>query len=357
MHPILARRGRLGLYLAAWLPLAALVAVLLALPGGLAPLEAAVAAPPLCLFYAFVCLSSWHLCRVLVPGGATFFRVLAAHGAAAAISSLLWILAGLQMAYFLGLIPGFAGFPDRFNRQVPVLFAAGVLLYLIGVAVHYALLAFEREREADRRAAESRVLARESELALLRGQVNPHFLFNALNSVSALVGSEPERAREMLGEVASLLRAGLGAGGKGTIRLAEELALARGYLAVEQVRFADKLVVDERVDPSAGGVPVPPLLLQPLVENAVTHGVSRLATGGTILLEARIVDGRLRVVVENPCEEGGAATAAPGRGVGLVNVRRRLEATFGGAAQLLQTSGGGRFRVELRLPATPVDPS
>lgn len=348
MHPLLTRPRNLGLYLLAWIPLVALLAFLLAAPGALPWREAWVIVPPMCLLYAFVCLAAWYACRMLPVGRTRVLRLLDTHIAAAAAAGGLWLLAGIGLANGLATLPAFRGLDQRLNAQLPLLYGLGVLLYLLSVAFHYVLLAVEASRQAEAREAQARELAREAELRALKAQVNPHFLFNSLNSISALTSIDAGRAREMCVLLADFLRSTLGLGDKTAIPLEDELALVRCFLAVEKVRFGARLQVEEIVDEACGRLLVPPLLLQPLVENAVNHGVAHLTEGGWIRLEARCSDGRLLIALENAFDP-----EAPRRshGVGLVNVRRRLETRYSDDASLQAAAAGDRFRVRLSLPA------
>src|SRR5262249_38132087 len=150
----------------------------------------------------------------------------------------------------------------------------------------YVLLAFEAAREAERREARQSLLAREAQLRALKSQGQPHFLFNCLNSISALASSDPARARGMCVPLAAFPPHSLAVGEKASIPVVEEMSLAKNYLEVERIRFGRKLSVEEEIDPSGKDCHVPPLLLQPLVENAVVHGISTLDEGGAVRLEA-----------------------------------------------------------------------
>jgi two-component system sensor histidine kinase AlgZ len=227
-------------------------------------------------------------------------------------------------------------------------FALGMLLFLLALAVHYVLLAFEAAGQAERRQLELEILTREAELRALRAQIDPHFLYNSLNSISAMTGSDPAGARRMCLLLGEFLRHTLDVSARQRIPLKDELALAERYLNIEQVRFGSRLRVERRVDDDASGCLVPPLLLQPLVENAVTHGIGRLLEGGLIRLDVARQNGQLAIVVENPCEIDAAAERAGG--MGLDNVRRRLTAMFGRDARMDTQVGAGQFRVELQLP-------
>jgi len=230
-----------------------------------------------------------------------------------------------------------------------VLFVAGIILYGQSIAVHYVLLAFESARTAERRILESQVTAREAELRALRAQINPHFLFNSLNSISALAGSEPEAARRMCQLLGDFLRSSLALGGRERVAFAEELALAERYLAIEQVRFGARLGVETVVEARARTCLVPPLLIQPLIENAVKHGVADRVEGGVVRIEARRRGGALEVMVENPRDP--EAPPRRGHGLGLKNVRQRLEALDPQHARVDVFSEPERFRVQLSLPA------
>jgi len=151
----------------------------------------------------------------------------------------------------------------------------------------------------------------------------------------------------LLGE---FLRTTLDVSARQRISLADELALAERYLNIEQVRFGSRLRIQRRIDEEASSCLVPPLLLQPLVENAVTHGIAKVLEGGLIRLDVSRHDGRLAIVVENPCEID--APAQRSGGLGLDNVRRRLDAMFGRDARVDTRVTDGQFHVELHLPAT-----
>ncbi|HZT30326.1 MAG TPA: histidine kinase [Bryobacteraceae bacterium] len=348
MHPILTTRARLGLYLLAWLPIAGLLAAVLNASGGLALPEAAAVILPACLFFAGLCLAPWYSCRVLPPAPGVFRRLLPAHSAAAVVSSLFLVSAAQGLALVLSQIPAFAGLNQRFSPHLPVVFAMGVLLYLMMVGVYYVILAEQQSREAERREQEAHILAREAELRALKAQVNPHFLFNCLHSISALATSDGPRAREMCVRLSDFLRATLRLGERDAVALAEELELARGYLAIEQIRFGERLRLEEEIDAECGSCRLPPLLLQPLVENAIKHGIAGLLEGGWVRIEARRREGFLQLAVENPFDPGSAAP--PRSGLGLALVQRRLSARHGASARLDVRILDHRYRVELSLP-------
>lgn len=348
MHPILSRRGLLGPYLAAWSFLGALLAAV----SGAGPgewLAAAALALPLALAYGFLCLAVWYPCRATPLAGSGALRVAVTHGAAAAFASGLWLALGTGVAALFARLPLLAKSAEVFRQERALYFATGVLLYLLAAAFCYLLIAGERSRRAEAQALELEVTAREAELSALKAQIDPHFLFNSLNAVASLAGSDPLAAREMALSLAGFLRSSRAAASRVALTLTEELDLAASYLAIEKVRFGDRLKVVQRVDEAARTWTVPPLVLQPVVENAVRHGIAHLVTGGEVRIEAALVADRLRLTVENPFDPSSRGKSR-GSGTGLTNVRRRLRLIYGGQAGLTTQRDDERFTVEIDLP-------
>jgi len=337
------------MYLVAWIPIAALLAYLLAASSGLTRTEALLVSVPLCLAYAFVCLSAYYECRALPVDKSSDVKLIVSHIAAGLVGAAIWVIAAKVLVIELAQIVQFHGIDRRFSGAVPVLIGTGILLYLLSATSYYVFIAVTASHEAEARAIVAQVLARDAELKALKAQVNPHFLFNSLNSISALTSSDPARAREMCILLGDFLRRTLGLGAKTAISLDEELSLIHSFVAVEKIRFGARLDMHEDVDPETLGFSVPPLLLQPLVENAVVHGVANLVDGGWIRLGVAGVDGRLAVIVENRFDPD--APARHRNGVGLSNVRQRLETRYGNKASMDVSVDGERFRVLLSLPA------
>lgn len=183
-------------------------------------------------------------------------------------------------------------------------------------------------------------------LAELQSRIRPHFLFNALNTAVALVRVDPARAEEVLEDLAQLFRVALEDHGQ-AVTLAEEVDLAQRYLAIEQVRFGDRLRVRWELDPAAGGAQVPPLLLQPLVENAVRHGVEPSPEGADIVVRTRVRRGQALLQITNTVSQ---QPSKPGHGMALQNVRERLQLLHDVAAQFEVQRDKHRFRVQIEVP-------
>jgi len=210
---------------------------------------------------------------------------------------------------------------------------------------------------------QSRLLL-EARLDALQRQINPHFLFNTLNSIASLVRSRPELAREMIVKLGNILRALLH-DREAFVPLGEELAFTDDYLDIEVVRFGEKLRVVKEIAEETLDVVVPSMLLQPLIENSIKHGLEPRISGGTVTLRSRIVDGQLLLEVEDDgvgVEPGGPVTAPvsglvrEGSGIGMQNVRERLQVLYGDEAQVEMVSRPGRgTRVRLMMPVSSSD--
>ncbi len=349
MHPILAARDRLFLYLGAWLPIAALLTGLFVFAGRLNWNEAVLLALPMTLVYSFLCLSAWYLCRSFPLDRTAVPALFGVHAVAAAFSGSLWTLLGRGLAFALSFIPAFGDIADHYRAQTPLLVGIGALVFILATVGHYLLIAIETSREAERRALEMKVLAREAELRALRAQIDPHFLFNSLNSISALTSIDPAASRRMCQLLADFLRKSVDLGGRSSITLGEEFGMALSFLAIEQVRLGPRLTVRREIDEASRSCLVPPLLLQPLMENAIRHGIAQLVEGGELSLSACRPGGRLRITVENPCDP--ERRKGSGGGIGLANVRGRLDTIYGSEAWLEVEAGETRYRVVVSLPA------
>jgi len=194
---------------------------------------------------------------------------------------------------------------------------------------------------------------KEAELRALKSQINPHFIFNSLNSLRALIDEDPARARQAVTQLANLLRYSLQSGQLETVPFEEELSVVNDYLALEQVRHEERLRLRLDVAADTLQVPVPPMLLQTLVENAVKYGISRRPEGGEIAIVARCEHGVLRIQVTNPGELVAPETgASASTGVGLRNAAERLRLLFGERATLqLRAAAPGLVVAEAEIPS------
>ena len=248
---------------------------------------------------------------------------------------------------------------------------SGGTVYAVQFGAYHLVRSVQRLRWREQQAAEYAALARERELEALKAQVHPHFLFNTLNSISSTVYADPGDAREMIADLAQLLRHSLDSIDRDTVPLRDELEVAASYLSLESHRFSDRLRIDVQIQVPEDVLraPVPPMVVQPLVENAVRHGVGPMEEGGTIRLCVRRHEDRIRVIVEDdgvgPDEKQGpitngqsnepagaaASPEAANGGVGLTNTDERLRRVLGeGSGLHTEAVDPHGFRVWFDVP-------
>ncbi len=271
----------------------------------------------------------------------------------ARLLACLLLLAAVQTGFLLLadlLFRGGALLSDPDTR--PVDYALLVALWFAAFAgwtlCYAAALARRRARQAELERLELEVSAKDAELRALQFQVNPHFFFNSLNSIRSLVHEDVQAASHALGQLAGMMRQRLQAGEAGTITLAEELAAVSAYLGIEKLRFDERLVVAFDVDPDLAGTPLPPMVVQTLVENAVKHGVERMVSPCRVQISARLdADGLVKVEVRN---QGRLAATSSSTRMGLANAVRRLALQCGPRAGCVLAEEDGWVRATVSLP-------
>lgn len=250
----------------------------------------------------------------------------------------------------LGLLEFPPGMPRNWLVLLVYTFNTSILLWL-WMAVWVGLHMIERWRSGEIAKWKAETAARELELQVLRAQINPHFLFNALNNLRALINEDPARAREMLSRLSNTLRHTLQHSAKERVPLADELAVVRDYVALEQLHHEERLRVDWQVDPATAGASVPPMLLQLLVENAIKHGIARTPGGGVVDIRIARDGERLQIAVDNPGQWQPQPTAPTSTGLGLVHLRERLARAGGAGADCRIAAADGRVNVTVGLAA------
>jgi signal transduction histidine kinase len=345
VHPAFSDRRWFGIHVGVWLLAGAVIAMVVHGAFGFSWPGAALLGLPLGLVGGPVALSAWYVLGA-APQAAGPVRPVFTVLLAALVSATLWASAAQAWWRQLDSFGMGLGDPARPGGFV-VLFSLGLAGYLVAAAAYQVGQAADATSRASRRALEAQVAQGNAELRALRAQVDPHFLFNSLNSIAGLIALDPGRAREMCQLLGEFLRESLQVGSAARISLAREVALIEQYLRIEQVRFGARLVLDLSVAAETAASLVPPLLLQPLVENAVRHGVATRLEGGTVGLRTRRAGDRVVVVVTNPRD---ADARRGGTGLGLDIVRRRLAASYGESAALAVESTPETFQVSVTVP-------
>ncbi|WP_432383424.1 sensor histidine kinase [Duganella sp. P38] len=345
------RRG-LVIYLLVWLFLGAALGGVIWLASETPLANAMLFSIPVNLEYAFATgYSAFYLCRAYPLGSRRPGQIALVLTVAALASGFLWLIVGnLWNALCLLIGTGWAGI--QITPQLSVLIVVlGVLLYGFAAALHYLVIEFVRAKNAEQRELQSLLMAQEAELRMLRTQIDPHFLFNSLNSISALTSQDPKAARRMTLELASFFRQSLGMEAHKKVTLGEEMVLIRHFLAIERVRFGERLNVEEDIGEGAAECLVPPMIIQPLVENAVKHGICNMPEGGTVRIHARRAGSILHIGVSNPVDEDLSSLRSDGHGIGLTNVRQRLSGAYKHEAGIHWGRKENSFGVDITMPA------
>jgi sensor histidine kinase YesM len=226
-----------------------------------------------------------------------------------------------------------------------------LLVFSVNLALFQLASAMRRSLATERQLVDAHASAQQAQLTALRYQLNPHFLFNALNSISALIVTKRnDDAEQMTDKLSTFLRSSLATDPAALVPLAEELSLIEEYLDIEAVRFGDRLDVTIECDDEAGDLLVPGFLVQPLVENAIKYGVARTRNPVAVDICARVEEGSLCITVENDSVPEVTMRAPPRSGVGLINVKQRLAAVYGKAASLTTEAKPDRFCATICIP-------
>ncbi len=260
----------------------------------------------------------------------------------ALVLSIVWTI--ISYGWHYGILR--ETYPDKLNPFVlmGISIFNGTLIYLTWFVIYFAYHVFDRFNRSELERLRLAAVVKDAELRALKSQVNPHFIFNSLNSVRALIDEDPQRARSAVTQLANMLRYSLQSGMKGTVSFEDELAVVNDYLALEQVRHEERLRLKLNISPSALHRMIPPMLLQTLVENAVKYGISTRPEGGEIAIDATIEENDLVIDVRNPghLKNRPQKDAAEGRstGVGLRNALDRLHLLCGGTARIYLVQSG-----------------
>ena len=271
---------------------------------------------------------------------------LTVHAAGALLLALCWTSTGVLLSLLLARRPVQVSFGRYFLSSLLTTLPLCVFLYFTVLGCIYAFTYYNEMREREAQQARLAAQLAEAKLSALRMQLNPHFLFNSLNAITVLVrDSRVEEASRMLELLSGVLRQVLQNHERKEVPLDEELQFIEKYLAIEQVRFSDRLRINWAIDPDLHSVLVPEFILQPLVENAIRHGVGKRSEDGLVEILAAAANGEVVLSVR----DNGPGYSAQSEGVGLTNTRARLATLFGDAAELEVINENGTI-AKIRLP-------
>jgi len=254
------------------------------------------------------------------------------------------VVMSVSLAVSLGAERLIQGWPSY--HEVPldihrIVSQLSIALIITGMVLRYFYVQ-QQLREQEQSELQSRIQA-------LQSRIRPHFLFNSMNIIASLIATDPETAESVVEDLSELFRASLNEAGN-QVSLAEELALCERYVRIERLRLGDRLRIDWDIGPHTEAVRIPLLTLQPLLENAIYHGIQPLPEGGTITVQLRYEDGHVRVRITNPLPPAEARGESQGNRMAVNNIKSRLSVLYGGAAELVADVDGGLYVTRLRYP-------
>ncbi len=354
-HPLLQRLP-LTIFIVVCVVLA-FVQTLMLTRSGLVPLDIAIVDSMFFHLWLFLFgLSSWYFVCHIWNLRMSWHRLLAVLVIAGLVEVVIWV-AG---SYILleELFADREGFLQLLRFSIPGRAAIVFLYYLLLVITYFLVLNGQDRKQRLKTEVALRESLKETELNLLKSQINPHFLFNSLNSASLLTLTEPEKAHEMIVALSEYLRYSISGNHQALASLSTELDNARRYLGIEKIRFGERLEMNFQLDETCLDLAVPTMILQPLYENAVKHGVYEATTTVWINTVVERVNGFLRVEITNSFQPGGVGKK--GAGLGIRNVRERLRMIYGVDQAWLQTEKfDTMFVARLSIPArkyeNPID--
>ncbi|HEX9974871.1 MAG TPA: histidine kinase [bacterium] len=301
--------------------------------------------------FGLISIFIWLICKKIPFDQTNKIIFFSFHFLSAMFCSVLW----LAISYGLWYLSEGERIFERMDIRGVIgwQFLFGMIQYFFVAGIFYTITYHRNLKQKEVEKAELKILTRDAELKALKLQMNPHFLFNSLNSINALVTKNPALARKMIAQLSELLRMSLESHDKLVIPLKEELDLVHTYLSIEQMRFGEKMIVREDIDPELLTTPFPAMLLQPLLENAVKHGIANTRTGGTISLSLQKQDRFLvgSVINESIDLNSKATTPPANNGISLHNIRQRLDRMFGDDyIWQIDQSEANKFKIEFKLP-------
>lgn len=345
-HPVLINGTRLTVWWLVWLFLALGQALLYYLLFNFQLYLSILDSLLSLILYSGIALSLWYPFNIFNREGAKPLSLVSNIITIGTISVTLWIFSSKML--LLLLVPDREVYNNFWDQTIAYRAGAGVFIYFLIILSYFLFVSLTNLSDKKAREAKLESLVRETELKMLRSQINPHFLFNSLNSISSLTVTNPDKARDMVIKLSDFMRYALSRKDEVPVPLSAEFENLRLYLEIEKVRFGDRLKTEELINGDCLEIMVPVMILQPLYENAVKHGVYESTGNILIRSEAKINDGYLELSISNNYEEG--TSPVKGTGTGLLNVKRRLELTYGNRSRMLTEKQNGIFTVKLFIP-------
>ena len=296
--------------------------------------------------FAILGVGLWYMVRFSGKDIKGIYKNIAYHLASCAITILIW--QAITYLILKALFENNIEYMNFLSDSLVLRIITGILIFFLLISIDFLILSIEEMQERAGHEASLSAMLRDAELNMLRSQIRPHFLFNSLNSISSLTLSNPEAAQDMIIKLSEFMRHSLNLGTDTMNTLNDELYHAGLYLDIERVRFSDRMNIEKQINPDCGEMMLPSMILQPLLENAVKHGVNTMLTSCIIALKADCNDSYLKISISNNFDPD--AVPRKGTGTGLSNVQKRMAAIFGRNDLLAYKAENEVFEVTLQIP-------
>ena len=294
----------------------------------------------------FICMSIWYLCRAVKIEKVFFLKNFLIHILTAFLLNFIWIVLMVLYAKFLDDLFKSTKWTQLFNQTLPVFITIGIALYFISILFHYLVLSSKRRKEAEQEVYLQQISKIRAELKALKATVHPHFLFNCLTLMQPLIRKDTDLAQSIVAKLGEFLLYSIKYSKKEYAGLREEVEHIKNYLSIEKLRLGDRLKIEYNIDEKILDIKVISLILLPLVENAIKHGIEQCLQEGILSITIKKLSPfGILLEVKNPYDE--LSPSRNGEGVGLDTLQKRLNSYYGEEARLEITKGENCYTVKI----------
>ena len=348
MHPIFHSARHLIFVASLWLALSFIISYSLHYDLEIKLSDSLALFLPLLFTYFFFCIANYFICLRLPIRQTSFPRLFTTQLAGMVSTVLMWLALAALYSYTLDKISDTDLFLLFFDSLV-LLAIIGAILYCFWILAHYIYLMAEQHDHMQRAELQQRLLISQTELQAVKATVHPHFLFNSLNTLANLALVDPKKVHDLCLKMAEFLRYSVSYGKKETATIGDEIQHIKNYLSIENERYGSRLKIFIELDEDIHEEPILPLLLFPLVENSIKHGIDSSLEGGTLSVCIKQSAGTINISIVNPCDD--KSRRLSGENIGLSSVRKRLNAHYGESSRLTVSKEDGSFSVHITIPA------
>jgi sensor histidine kinase YesM len=350
MHPVFTTPRVLFSIIGLWIALATLLTFAISRQLGLGFLPAAALFFPMMFFLFFFSISNFHISAHFGLENTRFYKLIAVQIIALILTIAIWLSCGaayVQLLHRINELP----WSQIYQDSLLTLALHGSMVYGFWILVHYLYFIAQKHDALKRAALENKLLISQTELQAVKAAVHPHFLFNSLNTIANIALTDSNKVHSLCLQISQFLRYSVAYSQHELVTVADELEHIQNYLGIERERFGERLSTEFNINEDSRQIKMLPLLLFPLIENCINHGINSLIEGGTISLTIEYDDRYLIITIANRFDPLGCKKARSG--LGLDSIRKRIQAYYGSSANLSCAPSNDHFQATLQLPVLP----